>query len=224
MNNPTVIIKNISKKYYFEKPKTIKNWVNNFMTPFDKFTVIDNFSLTVQKGEFVVVTGPNGCGKTTLLRLMADITEPDQGSISMNGKVVPLIDLGAGFNNELTGRENTMINATILGIKKRNILEILPKIIDFSELNNFIDIPLKRYSTGMIARLAFSIAVFAQPDILLLDEVFAIGDERFQKKSLDKLHELKGKGVTIILVSHYYQWIDKIDRIVKLPKNSRLKG
>lgn len=224
MNKPTVIIKNISKKYYFEKPKTIKNWVNNFMSPFDKFTVIDNFSLTVEKGEFVVITGPNGCGKTTLLRLMSGITEPDHGSITMNGKVVPLIDLGAGFNSELTGRENTMVNATILGIKKRNILDILPKIIDFSELSNFIDIPLKRYSTGMIARLAFSIAVYAQPDILLLDEVFAIGDERFQKKSLDKLHELKRKDVTIILVSHYYQWIDQIDRIVRLPKNSRLKG
>lgn len=224
MNKPAVIIKNISKKYYFEKPKTIKNWVNNFMSPFDKFIVIDNFSLTVEKGEFIVITGPNGCGKTTLLRLMSGITEPDHGSITMNGKVVPLIDLGAGFNSELTGRENAIINATILGIKKRDILEILPKVIDFSELNSFIDIPLKRYSTGMIARLAFSIAVYAQPDILLLDEVFAIGDERFQKKSLDKLHQLKRKGVTIILVSHYYQWIDQIDRIVRLPKNSRLKG
>jgi len=224
MNKPTVIIKNISKKYYFEKPKTIKNWVNNFMSPFDKFIVIDNFSLTVEKGKFIVITGPNGCGKTTLLRLMSGITEPDHGSITMNGRVVPLIDLGAGFNSELTGRENAMINATILGIKKRDILEILPKVIDFSELNSFIDIPLKRYSTGMIARLAFSIAVYAQPDILLLDEVFAIGDERFQKKSLDKLHQLKRIGVTIILVSHYYQWIDQIDRIVRLPKNSRLKG
>ena len=224
MNKPAVVINNVTKEYYFEKPRTFKNWVNNLMSPFEKFTVIDNFSLTIQQGEFIVVTGPNGCGKTTLLRLMAGITEPDQGSITMNGRVVPLIDLGAGFNNELTGRENTMINATILGVKKKKILEIMPKIIDFSELNNFIDVPLKRYSTGMIARLAFSIAVYAKPDILLLDEVFAIGDERFQEKSLDKLHRLKRDGVTIILISHYYQWIDQIDRIIKLPKNVRLKG
>lgn len=203
MNDIALRLNNISKRYYLEKPRTLKRWFKTLFSPFDTFTVIKNFSLSVKKGEFVLITGPNGCGKTTLLKLIAGITAPDKGIIETCGKVVPLIELGAGFNYELTGRENIITNATILGIEKKTITKIIPDIIKFSDLHDFIDIPVKRYSTGMVSRLAFSIAVYSNPDILLLDEIFAVGDREFREKSMKKLKDFKKRGVTIIISSHY---------------------
>ncbi|OGH11887.1 MAG: hypothetical protein A2857_02180 [Candidatus Levybacteria bacterium RIFCSPHIGHO2_01_FULL_36_15] len=216
MREPAVLLKNITKRYYLEKPRTFKKWFNTFFSPFSKLTVIDNFSLNVYEGEFVLITGPNGCGKTTLLKLIAGIIKSDKGIIKTYGRVVPLIELGAGFNNELTGQENAVINATILGVEKKKIKKIMPKIINFSGLKDFIDTPVKRYSSGMISRLAFSIAIYSEPDILLLDEIFAVGDEEFRKKSLNQLEVFKKKGVTIILCSHYDFKMQLIDRFIKL--------
>ncbi len=216
MTEPAIILRNITKRYYLEKPRTLKKWFNTLLFPFEKFTVINNFSLVIKRGEFVLITGPNGSGKTTLLRLIAGITIPDEGEIIIHGKVVPLIELGAGFNYELTGLENIIINATILGIEKEKIKEIAPKVIRFSGLKNFINVPIKRYSTGMIMRLAFSIAAYAKPDVLLLDEIFDVGDEEFRKKSIKKLQEFKQEKVAIILCSHYYDHLPILDRRVSL--------
>lgn len=216
---PALILNNVTKQYYLEKPRTLKKWFRTLFSPFEKFTVIKNFSLTVNRGEFILITGTNGSGKTTLLKLIAKITEPNSGTIKTIGKVVPLIELGAGFNYELTGEENIIINATILGIPKSKIKEIEPKIINFSGIKKFINVPLKRYSSGMISRLAFSIAVFSEPDILLLDEVFAVGDEKFRKKSIAKLKEFNNKKVTILLSTNLNFDIPFTSRNIKLTKS-----
>ncbi len=217
MNYPAVIIENVTKQYYLEKPRTLKKWFHHLFSPFEKFTVIKNFSLRVNKGEFILITGPNGSGKTTLLKLIAGITDPDKGRITTYGRIVPLIELAAGFNHELTGRENIITNATILGIEKKKIIQIIPKIVKFSGLDNFIDVPIKRYSTGMISRLAFSIAAHSEPDVLLLDEVFAVGDEDFRLKSIQTLKQFIKKKVTVILTTHFAEFIDiKPTKIINL--------
>ncbi len=198
MSQAVISIENITKQYYLEKPRTVKKWFNHFLSPFQKLTVIKNFSLQVNKGEFILLTGPNGSGKSTLLKLIAGITLPDKGSIRTQGRIVPLIELGAGFNFELTGKENIITNAAILGIEKSNLVKIIPEIINFSGLKNFIDIPLKRYSSGMVSRLAFSIAASSNPDILLLDEVLAVGDEKFRRKAMKKVLDFNKHKVTII--------------------------
>lgn len=216
MSSHAIVLEKITKTYYLDKPRTLKKWFNTFFSPFEKFTVLHDFSLSVKKGEFVLITGPNGCGKTTLLKLIAGITEPDKGTVTTYGKVVPLIELGSGFNYELTGLENIMINATILGISKKQIKKITPEIIDFAGLKNFIDVPVKRYSTGMVSRLAFSIAAHSQPEILLLDEVFSVGDEEFRKKSRRKLEEFRKNNVTAILCSHSNHNLPLLDRQISL--------
>jgi len=215
---PVIILKNITKKYYLEKPQTLKKLLKNLFHPFEKFTVIKNFSLTVNRGEFILLTGPNGSGKTTLLKLIAGIIKQDSGEIKTYGRIVPLIELGAGFNLELTGRENILINATILGLSKKEIKEKMNAIISFSEIDRFIDIPLKRYSTGMISRLAFSIAAFSNPDILLLDEVFAVGDINFRQKTFKILNQFKKQKKTIILTTNFPLMIKIVDRKIFLTK------
>jgi ABC-type polysaccharide/polyol phosphate transport system ATPase subunit len=214
--DPVIILKNITKKYYLEKPQTLKRLLKNLFHPFEKFTVIKNFSLTINKGEFILLTGPNGSGKTTLLKLIAGIIKPDSGEIKTYGRIVPLIELGAGFNLELTGRENILINATILGLSKKEIKEKMNAIISFSEIDRFIDIPLKRYSTGMISRLAFSIAAFSNPDILLLDEIFAVGDINFRQKTFTVLSQFKKQKKTIILTTNFSLGLKIFDREVLL--------
>ncbi len=214
MKNFSVVLNKVIKRYYLEKPRTLKKWFKTLLSPFHKLTVIHNFSLKVKQGEFILINGPNGSGKTTLLKLIAGITYPDKGQVKVIGKVVPLIELGAGFNFELTGRENILINATILGIEKRKIEKIIPEIMRFSGVKDFIDIPVKRYSTGMIARLAFSIAAYSEPDVLLLDEILAVGDVAFRRKTQKKLNEFQQRGVTIILSSHSdYQFPYKVRTI-----------
>ena len=202
MKKPAITIDNLTKQYYLEKPRTLKKWFRTMFAPFERFTVLKNLSLTVDKGEFVLITGPNGSGKTTLLKLIAGITEPDRGKIITYGKIVPLIELGAGFNYELTGKENIITNAAILGISKQTLKKIIPKIINYSGIKNFIEVPLKRYSTGMLSRLAFSIAVYSDPDIILIDEIFAVGDSAFQQKCLLKMKEFKNNQVSLVIVSH----------------------
>ncbi|KKM24368.1 hypothetical protein LCGC14_1605770 [marine sediment metagenome] len=165
-------------------------------------TAIDDLDLTIEHGYFVCVLGPSGSGKSTILKLIAGVTAPSEGEIAVYGRVSPLIELGAGFHPDLTGRENVFLNASILGMSRKEVLARFDEIISFAELWDFVDTPVKRYSSGMYIRLGFSVAVHSDPEILLIDEVLAVGDAAFQEKCLAKMQEFRSRGVTIVLVSH----------------------
>jgi teichoic acid transport system ATP-binding protein len=167
--------------------------------------VLNNINLEINKGESIALFGKNGSGKSTLLRVMSQIIEADKGSVQINGNISPLLGLGVGLEYELSGIENIRLVCALMGISKKEIEKLIPEIIDFSELGDAINWQVKRYSTGMMARLAFSIAIIKQPDILLIDEVLAVGDAGFQHKCLKKIEEIKEKGATIIFVSHSIQ-------------------
>ncbi|HWR57635.1 MAG TPA: ABC transporter ATP-binding protein [Thermodesulfovibrionales bacterium] len=159
-------------------------------------------SLDVAQGESLGIIGPNGAGKSTLLKVISGVIKPYAGTANVKGKTAPLIELAAGFDDQLTGRENIFLNASILGFSRREIEERFDRIVDFSELKEFIDTPLKHYSSGMTARLAFSVATEVDPDILIIDEVLAVGDAHFRQRSKERILEFKNKGVIILFVSH----------------------
>ena len=179
--------------------------------------VLDDISFEVQKGTAIGLIGHNGCGKSTTLKLLNRILIPDGGTIRMKGRVSSLIELGAGFHPDMSGRENIYINATIFGLRKKEIDERIDTIIRFSELEEFIDNPVRTYSSGMYMRLAFSVAINVDADILLVDEILAVGDANFQKKCFDKLQEIKNKGTTIVIVSHSMDQMKSLcDRVIWL--------
>lgn len=185
--------------------------------------VLKDISFEIKKGEFFGIVGRNGSGKSTLLKILASIYLPDSGSVTINGSLTPFIELGVGFNPELTGRENIFLNGALLGFSREEIINMYDSIVDFAELAKFMDQKLKNYSSGMQVRLAFSIAIKADTDILLFDEVLAVGDENFQKKCLNVFRELKAQGKTIILVSHSTGDIEKFcDRVLVLDKAKQL--
>ncbi len=178
---------------------------------------VDDVSFAVKKGESIGFIGPNGSGKSTILSLIAGVLKPDKGIIKVNGRVAPLLELGAGFHPELTGRENIVLNSILLGMTKKEALSKMDAIIEFSELHDFIDQPIRTYSSGMLARLGFSVAIHVEPEILLVDEILAVGDQNFQKKCIDKMLSFKKSGVTIVLVSHSLEHIHKIcNRVAKI--------
>lgn len=167
------------------------------------------------EGEAVGLIGKNGCGKSTILKLLSRILRPNEGTITVNGRVSSLIELGAGFHMDMTGRENIYINAAIFGLKKKEINARLDDIIRFSELGEYIDNPVRTYSSGMYMRLAFSVAINVDADILLVDEILAVGDVNFRKKCFDKLKEIKASGTTIVIVSHSMEQLYEIcDRLI----------
>lgn len=166
------------------------------------FWALHDVSFTVHKGEAVALIGQNGAGKSTLFRILCGVTEPTLGAASISGRFAPLLALGAGFNTELTGRENIYLNAAIQGLKQKQIDRILSDIIEFSELGQFIDIPVKRYSSGMTTRLGFSVAIHTLPDTVFLDEVLAVGDAAFQEKCRARILQLKEEKRTLMLISH----------------------
>lgn len=167
-----------------------------------KFEALRDVSVSVAKGQALGVIGPNGSGKSTLLGLIAGVIRPTVGTIKIRGRIGPLLELGAGFCPDLTGRENIMLNGVMLGMTRRRMLAQTDQIIEFSELTEFIDRPLRTYSSGMVVRLAFSIACQIEPEILLVDEVLAVGDMAFQEKCRDQMEQFHKKGTTIVLVSH----------------------
>jgi lipopolysaccharide transport system ATP-binding protein len=182
---------------------------------------LKNISLTIPKGENVSFIGHNGAGKSTILKLIASITQPTSGQLNISGRVACLMELGAGFHLELSGRENIAFFGAILGMKKKDVIELSPLIIEFAELHDFIDIPMKKYSSGMQLRLGFSIAIHVQPDILLLDEILAVGDEKFQIKCLKKIEESFSGDTTVILISHHESSVRQVaERVVLLDKGS----
>lgn len=195
-----------SFKLPHEKHSSIKSAVFSSLKgvkrTYEKQEVLKNISFEVKKGEFFGVVGRNGSGKSTLLKLLAGVYSPDKGHIQINGKLTPFIELGVGFNPELTGRENVYLNGALLGFSRKEMDRMYEEIVEFAELEKFMDQSLKNYSSGMQVRLAFSIAIRARSDILILDEVLAVGDEAFQKKCLEYFEKLKKENITVVLVTH----------------------
>jgi ABC-type polysaccharide/polyol phosphate transport system, ATPase component len=188
------------------------------------YLAIEDINFTVKKGESVALIGRNGAGKSTSLGLVAGVIKPTSGSVTTKGRVASMLELGGGFHPELTGRENIRLNATLLGLRRRQLNERIDKIIEFSELGEFIDEPIRVYSSGMLAKLGFSVITQVDPDILIIDEVLAVGDYAFQKKCIETINAFKEKGVTILFVSHNLTDIEKIcDRVIWI-ENHRLKA
>lgn len=177
--------------------------------------VLDDFSLHVARGESIAVMGRNGAGKSTVLALIAGVIRPTSGMLHVRGRVSPLLELGAGFHPELSGRDNVMLNGVLLGLRRAEVAARMSRIIEFAELQDAIDEPVRTYSTGMTARLGFSVAAHLDPEILLVDEVLAVGDAAFQAKCVDKIREFRHRGVTIVFVSHELHHVrDLCDRAV----------
>lgn len=210
MNIPTtktaIEVKGITKEFRIphEKIDTMRGFFINLFKrkTYEEFKALENVSFTVNKGEFFGIIGRNGSGKSTLLKIIAGIYSADTGSIHVNGLISPFLELGIGFNPELSGRDNIYLNGTVLGLSKKQIDQKFKSIVQFSELERFIDQKLKNYSSGMQVRLAFSVAIHANREILLMDEVLAVGDSNFQQKCIEEFQKYRDQGKTVILVSH----------------------
>lgn len=210
---PAITIKNLKKKFriYADCGQSLKEkLLFAKRRRYEERWVLKGVSLTVEKGEAIALIGKNGCGKSTLLKLMSRILFPDEGSVAMDGRVSSLLELGAGFHPDMTGRENIYTNASIFGLTRKEIDARLQEIIDFSELEEFIDHPVRTYSSGMYMRLAFSVAIHVGADILLIDEILAVGDAAFQAKCFERLMEIKAQGTTIVIVSHSMAQLERI--------------
>lgn len=219
MNSENAIeVRNLKKKFkvYFDKGHMLKErLIFADRNKFEERWVLNGISFDIKKGEAVGLIGKNGCGKSTTLKLLNRIIYPNEGTVAIKGKVSSLIELGAGFHEDMTGRENIYINASIFGLSKKEIDERLDDIIRFSELEEYIDNPVRTYSSGMYMRLAFSVAISVSADVLLIDEILAVGDVNFQEKCFQKLRDIKRSGTTIVIVSHSLGQIDKIcDRAI----------
>jgi len=219
-SKPIITFTQVGKLFYRQEQRTMKELLPALFRGKKGgawFWALKNLTFSIQPGESVGIIGKNGAGKSTLLKLIAGVTSPTEGKVFVQGKISPLIELGAGFHPELTGRENIYLNAAILGMNRHEIDAFLPAIIDFAELSEFIDSPVKHYSSGMYLRLAFAVAIHVKAEILLIDEILAVGDEAFQLKCLKKLTQLKQQGVTIIFVSHNMQSVlDFCERVIYL--------
>ncbi len=206
-------VHDITKKFkvYLDKGNQLKErLLFRNRNRYEERWVLNGISFNVKKGEAIGLIGRNGCGKSTTLKLLTRIMYPDSGTIEMNGRVSSLIELGAGFHPDMSGRENIYTNAAIFGLTKKEINERLQDIIDFSEMEPFLDNPVRTYSSGMYMRLAFSVAINVNADILLIDEILAVGDINFQAKCFNKLREIKAQGTTIVIVSHSLNQIEQI--------------
>lgn len=195
----------VSKLFYKQEQRTFKEFLPALFSgkkTADMFWALKDVTFAVETGETIGIIGRNGSGKSTLLKLIAGVSKPTKGKVEVQGRVAPLIELGAGFHPELTGRENVFLNGVILGMSRQKIQQVLPEVIEFAELSEFIDQPIKHYSSGMYLRLAFSVAIHVHADILLLDEILAVGDAVFQHKCMQKMNEMKKMNKTIVLVSH----------------------
>lgn len=212
-NNVAISVENISKKFkvYFDKGYSLKEKVLfQSRRKYEERLVLENISFQVKKGEAIGIIGHNGCGKSTMLKLLTKIMYPDAGRIVTDGRISALIELGAGFHPDLSGRENIYTNAAIFGLNHREINRRIQDIIAFSELGDYIDNPVRTYSSGMYMRLAFSVAINVDADILLVDEILAVGDASFQAKCFNRLREIKASGTTIVIVSHSLGQIEQI--------------
>ncbi|BBA32423.1 ABC-type polysaccharide/polyol phosphate transport system, ATPase component [Methylocaldum marinum] len=229
---PIIEVDHLSKEYQLGQLASLKDSAVNLgrrligqkPQPRQKFKALDDVSFSIEQGEVVGIIGHNGAGKSTLLKHLAQITRPTRGTVTVRGSVAPLIEVGAGFNPELTGRENIFLNASILGIPKRVIKQKLDEIVSFAELEQFIDTPVKRYSSGMAVRLGFSVATSMEADILIVDEVLAVGDIAFQRKCIERMEDLiKNQGKTVLIVGHNIRQLERMCSRMMLLRHGRLE-
>ncbi len=221
-NHETILLENVSVRYRIptERIMTFKEFAIRWMqrrVRHRTFLALDNVNLSIKSGEVFGLIGHNGAGKSTMLKLIARVLKPSSGRVVVRGNVAPLLEFGAGFHPELTGRENIYLNGAILGFSRTEMDEKFRNIVDFAELQDFIDAPMRTYSSGMWARLGFAVATDVKPDVLIVDEVLSVGDEPFQEKSFQRIQEFHKQGATILLVSHNMQTIESMcDRVAWL--------
>ena len=215
MGKEALIVDNVSMKFNLssEKVDNIKEYIIKSIKhqiSYDEFWSLRNVSFTMNKGERMGILGLNGAGKSTLLKVISGVYKPTEGKVIRHGKVVPLLEIGAGFDQQYTGKENIFLYGTVLGYTKGYLEEKYDEIVEFSELGKFIDVPIKNYSSGMKSKLGFSIATISNPDILILDEVLSVGDAKFRKKSEAKIMQLMEGGTTVLFVSHSLAQVRRI--------------
>ena len=213
---PTIIVDHVTKNFLLRRAHAFKEafigWVRGKDVSSERFLALDDVSFTINEGESVALMGFNGSGKSTMLKLISGVLEPDEGSVLIRGRLAGLIEVGAGFHPDLTGRENVYLNAAILGMQKDEIDARYDDIVAFSEVERFIDQEVKHYSSGMFMRLAFSVAIHCELDILLVDEVLSVGDAPFQAKCRAKIEELSAQGKTMVIVSHDQDMVRQVCR------------
>jgi len=224
LENTVIKVENVKMKFNLSKERTdnLKEYVIKFIKrelQYQPFWALKGVSFEVKKGDKFGIIGLNGAGKSTLLKLIAGVMKPTEGKIWVKGSMVPLLEMGAGFDPDYTGRENIFLKGALLGYSRRFLEEKFDEIVEFSELEDFIDVPLKNYSSGMNARLAFSIATMVEPQILIVDEVLSVGDAKFQEKSREKMNSLLDEDATVLFVSHSTQQVRNIcNRAIWLDK------
>lgn len=221
-------VKNVTMRFNLSKEKidSIKEYVIKLLKKqlmFEEFYALKNVSFDVDQGDVLGIVGLNGSGKSTVLKLISGIMKPTQGSVTVSGNISPLIELGAGFDFDLTARENIFLNGLILGFTRKQMQEKFDEIVDFSELAEFVDVPLKNFSSGMVARLGFAIATTTRPDILIVDEILSVGDFLFQKKCEDRINEMMAGGTTVLIVSHTLPQIRRLCNKVIWLEHGRVK-
>ena len=215
MNQDAIKVSNVTMRFNLEREKTdnVKEFFIKKMKrklQIDAFIALEDVSFSVKKGEIFGLIGDNGCGKSTTLKIISGIITPTKGSVEVDGSISPLIELGAGFDIELTAKENILLNGLMLGYSKKFIESKQEEIIEFSELRDFMDVPIKNYSSGMVARLGFAIATLVKPDILIVDEILSVGDMSFQEKCERRIKELMDGGTTVLIVSHSIRQIEEL--------------
>jgi len=220
-----LVVRDVTKTFTLRHTRSLKEmavWAVRGRDLSNEFEALSQVSLTVDEGETVGLIGLNGSGKSTLLKLLSGVMRPDAGEIRVRGRVAGLIEVGAGFHPDLTGRENVFLNGAILGMSRADIKSRFQDIVDFSEIERFIDTEVKFYSSGMFLRLAFSVAVHTDPDVFLIDEILAVGDEPFQKKCLTRIEALQTQGKTLVIVTHDLDMVEKLcDRGVVLDRGAK---
>lgn len=212
MSKRMIEVSNVTMRFRMNNDKilSLKEFVTTALRgklKYNEFTALEHVSFEVKKGETLGLIGRNGAGKSTMLKVISGILKPTEGSVKVTGNVVPMLELGSGFDFDLTGRENIFLNGAILGYSEEFLKNKYDEILAFSELGNFIDVPIRNYSSGMLARLAFSVASVIEPEILIVDEILSVGDAQFQEKSRARMMELMGGGTTVLFVSHSLEQI-----------------